>query len=158
MGFFSSIGSFLVKGVKAVGRVAAGILGIGKRAPAAVLGGAALATGGAIAGAALDRFGRPVGDAAAGGLVPFAGGGRGNGLTFTMTIVQTLASADGSLVSQRVLPGSPFIMNFERTAAKKFNKLASRAAKRRGEPSLQKQLTKAVVEGAIRKAGAAAVC
>jgi len=65
-----------------------------------VLGGAAPANG-AAAPAAMQGF------------------GRGNGRTANRTVVQTMDLVTGQIVREQVFPGSPFMMNSDRRAAKR---------------------------------------
>lgn len=64
---------------------------------------------------------KPIGEP--GLLQGFSGG---NGKTANRTLVQTLDLASGRIVRTRVLPGTPFLMNADVSAAKRVFKLSSK--------------------------------
>jgi len=84
-----------------------------------------------------------------------APGGRGNGFFATSTIVQTLDLRTGQIVRQRVLNGSPFLMNNEvnklRTVARKLGKANARLPRKTRKASAQRELVDAVTQNALRR-------
>jgi len=91
---------------------------------------------------------------ARGGVVDTTGFGGGNGQFATRTIVETMNTMTGQIVSRKVLPGSPHLMNSEIRAAKKVfrqvRKLDARLPRKTVKTSKTKQLTDAAVDQAIR--------
>ena len=92
------------------------------------------------------------GDAAA-AAAPMPGTG-GNGRVHTRTIVQTVDNFTGQVLKQKIMMGSPHIMNSEIQAAKKVfrqsAKLHARMPRRPVKQSANAQLTEAVLDRAKR--------
>jgi len=82
-------------------------------------------------------------------------GGRGNGFFATSTIVQTTDLRTGQVVRQRILNGSPFLMNNEvnklRTVARKLGKANARLPRKTRRASAQRELVDAVTQNALRR-------
>jgi len=80
----------------------------------------------------------------------------GNGMTFRRTIVLTIRSADGVIVRQKVLEGSPHIMNKDIQIAKRVfrasTKLGARLPKKVVKRSRRSMLTDQVMENALERA------
>jgi len=157
MGFLSSI----VKGiksitspvVKAVGSVFGAGTPIGDAARmlspslSRVAVPAAAAVGGAALGAAAGyAAGRP--DAGQGTV-----GMGGNGRYVTVTTVTTIDTVTGEAVRQKMLQGSPYLMNRDLMVAKRVlrtaGKLGNRFSRKTREPSKSKQLMDAIQDRAL---------
>jgi len=85
--------------------------------------------------------------------VDTTGFGGGNGSRSTRTIVETMDLRTGQIVSRKMLPGSPHIMNSEIKAAKKVfrqsQKLHSRLPSRTRRQSKATQLKEAAIDAAM---------
>lgn len=118
-----------------------------------------------VAGGVLDFFG--------GGLFGGAGGANGagrppqgfnggNGRFSTRTIVQTMDLTTGKIVNEKMMPGSPHIMNSDITAARRVirqsAKLARRIPRKTVRESKTKQLTDAAIDKAMRDVNTTDVC
>lgn len=133
----SFIGSLLTRGVSALGRFFTG--------GAAATTGRAIATIGAgtAAGIAVGNIFGGDGDTSEDGAI----GKR------VRTIVQTV-DAEGNVVRQKVLRGSPFLMRRDFIIAKRVNRLSgklTRFSNRIRSPSKMKMFTDAVLDNALRK-------
>jgi len=93
------------------------------------------------------------------GIVDITGFGGGNGKTATRTIVQTLDLATNRIVSQKVLEGSPKLMNKDVSAMRKVLRISAdlrkKTPKQATKPSKMTELKNAIVNSAIANAGAA---
>jgi len=78
----------------------------------------------------------------------------GNGRVHTRTIVQTVDNATGQVIKQKIMMGSPHMMNSDIQAAKKVfrqsAKLAARMPRRTVKQSAASKLTDAVTQRAIQ--------
>lgn len=123
----------------AVKSVAAPAIGIAGGGATAAGGGSLLAPVGAVAGlasgvplvgdlvnAATDLIGIPGG----GGPVDLTGWSGGNGTVVTRTTVETMDVASGQIVRIKRMPGTPYLMNNEVTAAKRVIKKNAALTKR----------------------------
>ncbi len=167
--------SFIGSALKLAGRVAGAFLGIApaaaRAAPIAVTAaglGARAARAGA-GGLALARRAAPI--AAAGAVfgaadiatqsllgrdgAPLAAGG-GNGRFRTATLVRTVDAVTGETVSERILSGSPFLMNRDLAIAKRVlrtaGKLGRKFSRKGREKSKRSILLDAIEDKAISQA------
>jgi hypothetical protein len=157
MGFFSGI-------IKAAGGIARGFLGIPAAAatvtravPAAariVTRAAPIAAAGAVFGAADIATQSLLGGGAA--PTPLAAAGGGNGRFRTATLVRTVDVTTGQTVSERILSGSPFLMNKDLAIAKRVlrtaNKLGRKFSRKTREKSKRAVLLDAIEDKAISNA------
>jgi len=88
--------------------------------------------------------------AATGGVTgSIAGGVTGSGRVFTRTVIQRIDRADGSILSEEIKMGSPWLMRSEVAALKKVTnaiRAADKKIPRKNGHVTDKQLQKAVVE------------
>lgn len=161
MGFFSSI-------LKVGGGIVRGILGVPAAAPAV----ASVVKPGLSVGARALSAGRRIAPIAAAGAVFGAGdvaaqsllssgsastaGGGGNGRTRTATLVRTVDAVSGDVISERILQGSPFLMNRDLAIAKRVlktaGKLGQKFNRKTREKSKRAVLLDAIEDKAISQA------
>jgi len=82
-----------------------------------------------------------------GGRAATVGGLAGNGEVFTQTVVQRVSRADGEVISERVMAGSPFLMNSEVRSLRRVSKMITKAhgkVPKRGAKVSQKMIEAAV--------------
>jgi hypothetical protein len=112
--------------------------------------------GGIVAGAtAAQAFDPETGE-------PLSGAPGGNGRFARQTIVQTVDTMTGQVVKEKVLPGSPHLMNKDLVAAKRVmritGKLGGRFGRRVRAPSKAKMVTEAVQDAIINRVGHTLAC
>ena len=159
------IGSILGGIVSGVTGFARNVLGLGTRAvgTTATAAGRTFGTAGRfIAPTAVGLGAGYVGQQLAEGdsLIPggteLAAIGGGNGREVTVTTVTTIDRATGQAIRQKVLQGSPYLMNRDMVVAKRVmrlsGKLGRKFSRKTREPSKQKMLMDAMMDKALAKA------
>jgi len=102
----------------------------------------------------LNIPGQIVGAVAGGGAGPvdLTGFGGGNGSRATRTVVETVDVRTGQIVSRKIMPGSPYLMNSEIKAAKKVWKQAANLQKRIPRKVRKQSQTEQLKDAAIQAA------
>lgn len=97
-----------------------------------------------------------------GGAVDMTGFSGGNGSRSTRTIVETMDLASGQIISRRILPGSPHMMNSDIKAAKKVFRQSAALQKRMPRKTVREsdatKLKNALVSKAMNSATGGECC
>jgi len=158
MGFLSSITGAIKKItspiVKTIGGIfpAGSVIGDAARTLSPSIGRAAVPIAAAAAGVGAGYLGAQMLAPSAAGAPDgsFAGG---NGRYVTVTTISTIDTVTGQTVRQKMLQGSPYLMNRDLMVAKRVlrtaGKLGSRFSRKTREPSKTKQLMDAIQDRAL---------